>query len=141
MRCSPKLAALRCAVDAQHLPQPTAVATSVTAVAPAIVLRGGILNRTHGMHKSLYTVFLYFYQQYLVLFTMVPRSTVVPVSPAARSHYNSRKCVALPYAANAPNTSPKLLQVTTYCTRLVRYCSPKNHRSPARAGQCWKNHV
>ena len=39
---------------------------------------GGLLNRTYGRHKKLYTlVFLYFYEQYLVLFTTVSRNTSI----------------------------------------------------------------
>ena len=46
------------------------VATSVTG--------GTIFNWAYGKHKNLYTlVFRLFFQQYLVLFTMVPRNTAV----------------------------------------------------------------
>ena len=38
------------------------------------VLRGTVLNRTYGTHKNLPGTYLvFFYYQYLVLFTMVPR--------------------------------------------------------------------
>ena len=44
------------------------------------LLRGTLLNRTYGAHKTY--IFRYFYQQYLVLFTMVPRNSVVaPIQP------------------------------------------------------------
>ena len=40
---------------------------------PLILLRGTILNRTYGLHQNQH-IFSYFYSQYLVLFTMVPRN-------------------------------------------------------------------
>ena len=40
---------------------------------PVILLRGTNLNRTYGTHKNLPGV--YFYQQYLALFTMLTRNT------------------------------------------------------------------
>ena len=40
---------------------------------PLILLRGTILNRTYGLHQNQH-IFGYFYSQYLVLFTMVPRN-------------------------------------------------------------------
>ena len=52
------------------------------------LLRGAIVNRTYGLHKTY--MFTHFYQQYLVLFTMVPRnktsisrrrSTIAPGNP------------------------------------------------------------
>ena len=36
------------------------------------LLRGTLVNKTYGKHKNF--IFTYFYQHYLVLFTMVPRS-------------------------------------------------------------------
>ena len=41
------------------------------------LLRGTIVNRTYGTDKT-YT-FIYFYQQYLVLFTMVARNSLLDV--------------------------------------------------------------
>ena len=46
-----------------------------------IRLRGNISNRTYGTHKNvpgIRRIFTYFYQQYLVLFTLVPRNSVFP---------------------------------------------------------------
>ena len=37
-----------------------------------LVLRGTMVNRTYGIHKNIYIID-HFYQQYLVLLTMVPR--------------------------------------------------------------------
>ena len=39
------------------------------------LLRGTIVNRTYGIHKNLH-IYLFPYQQYLVLFTMVPRNRI-----------------------------------------------------------------
>ena len=33
-----------------------------------------VVNRTYGLHKSLYIYIFFFFSQYLVLFTIVPRT-------------------------------------------------------------------
>ena len=44
-----------------------------------LLLRGAIANRTYGTHENLYSkhIFTYFYEQYLVLFTMAPRDRLI----------------------------------------------------------------
>ena len=39
-----------------------------------VLLRGTTVNRTYGTHKTY--MFTYFYQHYLVLFTMPPRNSI-----------------------------------------------------------------
>ena len=61
-------------------PYTTAVLIEVDTLwpVPRVLLRGTIVNRTYGTHKILsgtWYIFSYFYFQYLVLFTMVPRNS------------------------------------------------------------------
>ena len=55
------------------------------------LLRGAILDRTYGKHKNKYTmVFRYFYAQYLVLFTMIPRKYNILLYPDSPSELPQR---------------------------------------------------
>ena len=40
-------------------------------------IAGDKVNRTYGGHNNLYVYLQYFYQQYLILVTMVPRNSVL----------------------------------------------------------------
>ena len=51
--------------------------TTVSTINSNVLIRGTILNRACGTHKSLYiSLFLHFYQQYLVLSTIVLRNGI-----------------------------------------------------------------
>ena len=50
------------------------------------LLQRTVVNRTYGKHKKKH-IFTYFYQQYLVLYTMVPRNTSFDQTPRSHSLY------------------------------------------------------